>query len=146
VPITVEIASPRRLVWRGEAAAVTGPGTLGQFGLLPGHRPLLASLRAGVVACRLPDGSTRRIAVASGFAELENDRVVVLTERALVPETDLADDEARAEARREATEQRDDADRTIRAWTGPISAREYLEARVALEWAEARLAVLTEES
>ena len=84
MPITIEIVTPTQLVLRQTADSFTGPGTVGEFGVLPGHRPLLASLRTGVVRYS-EAGVEKRLAIGPGFAELDNDRIIVLTEKALDP-------------------------------------------------------------
>ena len=84
MPITIEIVTPTQLVLRQIADSFTGPGTVGEFGVLPGHRPLLASLRTGVVRYTV-GGSEKRLAIGPGFAELDNDRIIVLTDKVLDP-------------------------------------------------------------
>ena len=77
-----------------EVDEVSMPGQEGDFGVLPGHTPLLAGLRTGMMWYR--QGSEKHfLAVAVGFAEVLPDRVTVLSQVA-----ERADelDEARAEA------------------------------------------------
>ena len=77
-----------------EVDEVSLPGQEGDFGVLPGHTPLLAGLRTGMMWYR--QGSEKQfLAVAVGFAEVLPDRVTVLSQVA-----ERADelDEARAEA------------------------------------------------
>jgi F-type H+-transporting ATPase subunit epsilon len=70
------------------------PGQEGDFGVLPGHTPLLAGLRTGTMYYR--QGAEKHfLAVSVGFAEVLPDRVTVLSQVAERAE-DL--DEARAEA------------------------------------------------
>jgi F-type H+-transporting ATPase subunit epsilon len=140
MPITIEIVTPTQLVLRQTSDSFTGPGTVGEFGVLPGHRPLLASLRTGVVRYSSA-GVEKKLAIGPGFAELDNDRIIVLTERALDP-SKLATPEDRQAEIQEAESARDRADAALRAWTGPVSASEFQESQVALEWAQARLAAL----
>ena len=140
MPITIEIVTPTQLVLRQTADSFTGPGTVGEFGVLPGHRPLLASLRTGVVRYS-EAGIEKRLAIGPGFAELDNDRIIVLTERALDP-SKLATPEDRQTEIHEAEAERDRADAALRAWTGPVSASEFQENQLALEWAQARLGAL----
>ena len=77
-----------------EVDEVSMPGQEGDFGVLPGHTPLFAGLRTGMMWYR--QGSEKHfLAVAVGFAEVLPDRVTVLSQVA-----ERADelDEARAEA------------------------------------------------
>ena len=140
MPITIEIVTPTQLVLRQTADSFTGPGTVGEFGVLPGHRPLLASLRTGVVRYS-EAGVERRLAIGPGFAELDNDRIIVLTEKALDPSKLTTPEDRQAELH-EAEVERDRADAALRAWTGPVSASEFQENQLALEWAQARLGAL----
>ena len=47
VPLSLEVATPARLVVAETADEVVIPGSLGYFGVLPGHAPLLATLGIG---------------------------------------------------------------------------------------------------
>lgn len=76
-----ELVSPERVVLSEDAEQVVLPGSEGDLGVLPGHAPLIATLRPGVLDVRLP-GATRRIYVRSGFAEVEPERLTVLAEMA----------------------------------------------------------------
>jgi F-type H+-transporting ATPase subunit epsilon len=76
--LTVEFVTPRGVALEGSYDEVALPGAPGEFGILPGHRPLVGSVRIGIAT--LKSGSeTRRVAVGRGFAEVSNDKVTVLT-------------------------------------------------------------------
>jgi F-type H+-transporting ATPase subunit epsilon len=78
------------------------PASDGEIGVLPGHTPLLTTLRIGTLRYRA--GSTvERIVISWGFAEVLPDRVIVLAERGVLPsEIDVAAAEAeRTEAEKE---------------------------------------------
>ena len=78
------------------------PASDGEIGVLPGHTPLLTTLRIGTLRYRA--GSTvERLVISWGFAEVLPDRVIVLAERGIVPsEVDPAATEAeRLEAEKE---------------------------------------------
>ena len=66
-----------------EVDEVTLPGLLGEFGVLPGHVPMLSAMKAGVLRYRR--GQERGlVAVGPGFAEVDGkDKVVALVQRAL---------------------------------------------------------------
>ena len=55
------------------------PGTEGEIGVLPGHTPLLASLRIGPLSYRT-GGKTERLVISWGFAEVLPERVTVLAQ------------------------------------------------------------------
>jgi F-type H+-transporting ATPase subunit epsilon len=75
----VEIVTPRKIAWKGEAADVQAPGELGEFGVLPRHIPFLTVLAPGVVKVKTDQG-TKRFQVGAGFAEAGPDRVVILAD------------------------------------------------------------------
>jgi F-type H+-transporting ATPase subunit epsilon len=78
------------------------PGSEGYFGVLPGHAPLLATLGIGELTYRI-GRDERHVAIAGGFAEVRNDKVIVLADSAERPQ-DI--DRARAERARDRAEQR----------------------------------------
>jgi F-type H+-transporting ATPase subunit epsilon len=78
-----ELVTPERMVVSEEAAQVVVPGTEGAFTVLPGHAPVISSLRPGVINATLGDGRNVRAFVKGGFAEVDADHLVILAERAL---------------------------------------------------------------
>lgn len=103
--VTFELVAPERLLVSADVDMVVVPGTEGDFGVLPGHAPLIAAVRAGVID--IYEGGlesksiTQRIFVAGGVAEVTETRCTVLAEQA-APVGDLkaADAQARLEAAR----------------------------------------------
>ncbi len=83
--IRLEIVTPNGLAVRTETDQVEAPSVFGEFGVLPGHLPLLAAVKAGVVRYRTA-GKILLVAVEGGFAEAGPDRVTVLTQRAISAE------------------------------------------------------------
>lgn len=79
--IAFEIVSPEKVLLAGEAEHVLLPGAEGDMGILPGHAPLVSTLRPGVIEVTLP-GAKARIYVRRAFAEVDSERVTVLAERA----------------------------------------------------------------
>ena len=75
--ISLDIVTPERRVLAAEAEAVTLPGDLGGFGVLPGHHPMLAALRAGLMTVRRT-GRLERFAIGGGFAEVLPGRLSVV--------------------------------------------------------------------
>lgn len=100
--LTLELATPTRLVVSAEVDEVVAPGSLGYFGVLPGHAPLLATLGIGEVTYRI-GRDEHHVAVSGGFAEVRNDKVIILADSAETP-ADI--DRARAERARERAEGR----------------------------------------
>jgi F-type H+-transporting ATPase subunit epsilon len=100
--VTLEIATPTRLVVTETVDEVVAPGSEGYFGVLPGHAPFLTTLGTGELTYRI-GGEERHLAVSGGFAEVRNDKVIVLADTAERPEEI---DRERAERARERAEQR----------------------------------------
>ncbi|HEY3594492.1 MAG TPA: ATP synthase F1 subunit epsilon [Polyangiaceae bacterium] len=78
--ITLEIVTPQGLAIREDVDEVTAPSVSGEFGVLPGHLPLLAALRAGIVTFHKGGGETK-LAVDEGFVEVKDDRALLLTDK-----------------------------------------------------------------
>jgi F-type H+-transporting ATPase subunit epsilon len=83
--ILLEIVTPTGVALREEVADVTAPSVAGEFGVLPGHLPLLAALRTGLVTYH-KGGSEERVAVHHGFVEVAKDHALLLTERFITKE------------------------------------------------------------
>ncbi|MCX6550863.1 MAG: F0F1 ATP synthase subunit epsilon [Acidobacteria bacterium] len=99
--LTLEIVTPERALAHEEVDEVQLPGTEGYLGILPGHTPLLTSLRVGQVWYR--KGTEKfYLSIASGFAEVLPDRVRLL---ALVAERAEDIDLTRAEAEKRRAEE-----------------------------------------
>jgi len=80
------LVSPERELFHGEVDQVVVPGTEGEFGVLPRHAPLMATIKAGALRI-LDGGGERRIFVNGGFADVTPDGLTVLASDAV----DLAD-------------------------------------------------------
>jgi F-type H+-transporting ATPase subunit epsilon len=79
--LRLEMVTPYKQVLAVDVDEVTAPGTLGEFGVLPGHTPLLTTLKIGQLTYRI--GSENfHVAVNWGYVEVENDKVTVLVETA----------------------------------------------------------------
>ena len=78
-----ELVSPARLLFSGDVASVTIPGTEGEMGIYPGHAPLLSTLKPGVVTVYKDGGSTDRIFVKGGMVEVNPQGLTLLAEVAI---------------------------------------------------------------
>ncbi len=86
----LEIITPEKLLVREDADIVEAPGAAGEFGVLPGHVPFLSTLDHGEVRFSI-GGRTRFIATSGGFAEIRDDKVLLLLDTAeFGEEIDLA--------------------------------------------------------
>jgi F-type H+-transporting ATPase subunit epsilon len=131
--LALEVATPTRLVVAEVADEVVAPGIEGYFGVLPGHAPFLTTLGAGVLTYR-KGREEFRLALAGGFCEVRDDKVIVLADSAEYPEEV---DRARAERARERAERRLGG----RAPDGPPEEIDYGRAGRALARAQTRLEV-----
>jgi len=77
-----DLVSPERLLLSEEVDMVTLPGSEGDFGVLPGHAPVLSTLKSGVVEVKGVSEKLSRLFVRGGFAEVNGDKVTVLAEEA----------------------------------------------------------------
>jgi len=126
--IDLQVMTPDRGIIHDRVDEVEIPGSEGYFGVLPGHRPMLASLSTGEMWYRKGEEKLY-LAIAFGFAEVLPDRVTILARLAERPEEIDAD---RAEAARRRAEER---------LTRPQSDIDYERARVALTKSLMRLQV-----
>jgi F-type H+-transporting ATPase subunit epsilon len=100
--LTLEIVTPDRALLREEVDEVVVPGSQGEFGVLPGHTPLLSTLKVGELWYR--QGQEKHyLAIAFGFVEVLPDRVTVLAQ---VGERAQEIDVQRAERAKQRAEQR----------------------------------------
>lgn len=119
--VDFELVSPERLLVSQPVDMVVVPGGDGDFGVLPGHAPLISTVRSGVIEIYEGSAVTDRIFVAGGFAEVTAERCTVLAELAMpVAEIDAARTEQQLREAREAQaqakndEERDAAERLAR--------------------------------
>jgi F-type H+-transporting ATPase subunit epsilon len=86
--LTFELVSPVKKLIGKTVTMVTVPGSEGDFGVLIGHAPVIATLRPGVIEVYEGEQISDRIFVAGGFAEVTAERCAVLAQEA-VPVADL---------------------------------------------------------
>lgn len=77
--VEFELVSPERLLLSEPVDMVVVPGAEGDFGVLPGHAPLISGIRTGVIATYEDGRIGRRIFVSGGFAEVTPERCTVLS-------------------------------------------------------------------
>jgi F-type H+-transporting ATPase subunit epsilon len=76
----LQLITPEKILFEGDAAYIGIPGTEGEFGVLDGHAPVLSTLKEGVVTVELASGEKREFAVVSGVAEVVPERCTLLVE------------------------------------------------------------------
>ena len=100
--VEFELVSPAKLLVSEPVEMVVIPGAEGDIGVLPGHSPLIATVRPGIIDIHEGGKVRDRIFVGGGFAEVSPNRCTVLAEEATpVDEINLAIAEARLTEARE---------------------------------------------
>lgn len=81
----VEVVSPERILWTGDADRVIAR-TIGggEIAFLTGHAPFVGGLDIGTVRVHQEGGNEETVAVHGGFVEVSHDRVTVLSDVAEV--------------------------------------------------------------
>jgi F-type H+-transporting ATPase subunit epsilon len=132
----LSLTTPRGAIIDLDVEEVSAPGAIGEFGVLPGHVPLMSALKPGVLVYRAKT-SSGVVAVGPGFlqvappsqADTAHDRVLVLVDQALVTA-----DIDKAEAQRDLVA----ADKELAAWKGELDGA-WKALDVKRQWAQARL-------
>lgn len=101
--LQVEVVSPERVLYEGEADMVVARTTEGELAFLTGHAPLLGALEIGKLRVVRTEGGEEVAAVHGGFVEVRDNRVIVLSD---VAELASQIDAERARAARERAEER----------------------------------------
>jgi F-type H+-transporting ATPase subunit epsilon len=104
--IAFELVLPERRLTAERADMVVVPGGDGDFGVLPGHMPMISTVRPGVIEIYVGNQVKDRYVVSGGFAEVTGERCTVLAEEA----TPFAEVTAASLQERIARAQRDVAD------------------------------------
>jgi len=135
----LSVTTPRGALVDADVEEVTAPGALGEFGVLPGHVPLMSALKPGVLVYRAGGAGARAgvVAVGPGFLQVAapaqndtaHDRVLVLVDQALA-----AGDIDRAEAARDLAA----AEKELAAWKSELDGA-YRALEIRRQWAQARL-------
>jgi F-type H+-transporting ATPase subunit epsilon len=79
--IKVDIVTPERIIYSGEADAIIAHGVEGELGILPHHAPLITLLQPGELTLRKGEEEVC-MAIYGGFLEVRPDRVIVLADAA----------------------------------------------------------------
>jgi F-type H+-transporting ATPase subunit epsilon len=110
--VEFELVAPEELLFSESVELVVVPGAEGDFGVLPGHSPLISTLRTGVIAVYENDTVNRRIFVSGGFAEVTPERCTVLADEAVALESvNRSDVEERVKADRDSFDAASDDDK-----------------------------------
>ena len=77
--MNLEIISPEKIVYTGEAEQVTLPGLSGLFTILDRHAPIISALNKGVLIYQVNGGDVE-LAINGGFVEVKKNIVSVCIE------------------------------------------------------------------
>jgi F-type H+-transporting ATPase subunit epsilon len=136
--VKLSLTTPRGALVETDVEEVTAPGAEGEFGVLPGHVPLMAALKPGVLSYKAKD-HVGVVAIGQGFLQVAplagsdtaHDRVLVLVDQALVAKDVDKDAAARDLAA---------ADKELAAWKAELDGA-YEALLIRRGWAQARLDV-----
>ncbi len=81
--IQLELVSPEKELASRLVKQVLVPGTEGEFQVMPDHAPVLTTLKPGVLAITEISGAETRFFVRGGYAEVADNQLIVLAERAI---------------------------------------------------------------
>jgi F-type H+-transporting ATPase subunit epsilon len=127
--IALEIVTPEGVALEVSVDSLTAPSVNGEFGVLPGHRPLFAALKTGLVS--YDQGTTRvQVAVGPGFVELSDDKVTLITDKFT-----KKDDVDVVRVRRDLKE----ADEALDCYEGDPGGPEHVDLVLKARWAAAQL-------
>lgn len=85
----LKVVSPRRLLAEADVEAVFLPTLEGQIGVFPGHRPLFVGIGKGKLVYR-EAGEDQAVPIRGGYAQVQPEKVVVMTEVGEDDESDAA--------------------------------------------------------
>ena len=74
-----DLVSPEKLAFSGEVDQVDIPGVEGDFGVLSGHAPVVATIRPGILTV-MSGGTQQKIIVLGGLAEVSEKGLTVLAD------------------------------------------------------------------
>ena len=78
--MNVEILTPDKKLFSGEAEYIDVPGQAGRTGILSRHAPLIAALKAGKVKVRDMEKKEHFFDIKGGIVEVSNNKVILLAE------------------------------------------------------------------
>lgn len=76
----VEIITPDKKLFAGEATLVAVPGSQGAFEILKDHAPIISTLEAGTIRVVTEDGQESHFEIKKGVVECLNNQINVLVE------------------------------------------------------------------
>lgn len=130
--IRLEVVTPSGIALAKDVNEFTAPSVEGEFGVLPGHLPILVALRPGTVSYKL-GGEEHRVLVAHGFAEVVGSKALLLTEKfARKEDVDVVAVRARLK----------DVEDELSAWQGDVEDKKRMELIEEEQWLAAELELI----
>ena len=83
--MTIEVVTPYDVFYEGRVERIVIPTLDGQFGIMPGHSPLVVAITPGITRIEA-DGETKSFVISEGFAEISQHVVIVVCNAAEWPE------------------------------------------------------------
>ena len=108
--LKLQIITPQKPVLDKEVDFVVLPAHKGEMGILPGHTQYIATLKLGVLRYKIGE-ETETFALLGGIAEIENNRVSVFAEGAVLQ--DEIDEETARQQLEKAKSMRTQSNKTI---------------------------------
>jgi F-type H+-transporting ATPase subunit epsilon len=81
--VKFDLVSPERQLRSEDVDMVVVPGSEGDFGVLPGHAPIISTIRPGVIEVHRGAAAPDRIFISGGICEVSSDRCTVLADDAV---------------------------------------------------------------
>jgi len=79
----LEIISPDKKLYSGEADLIQLPGSKGSFEILKNHAPIISTLEKGQIKIVASDGKKTTFDIDGGVIEAKNNKIIVLAENVL---------------------------------------------------------------
>lgn len=73
----LEVVTPSEKVFTGDVKLITFPGTMGVFTILPGHAPMISTLKTGELYFEEENLNQHKFMVSGGVAEIKGNTVTV---------------------------------------------------------------------
>jgi F-type H+-transporting ATPase subunit epsilon len=123
----VNLVTPRGVVAHADTDAVTAPGELGEFELLPGHVPMLTAIKPGVLT--IGEKKRSRYAVSNGYLRVDPENSVEILVEQATPAAEVDVERARKELR--------EAEAELAKWGDKPTDGEWQNVMHRLQWAQA---------
>ena len=76
----VEIITPEKEFFKGEAISVKVPGSMGEFEILENHAPIISTLQEGEIRIIKSNNSVEKFHINGGVIEMQKNKVIVLAD------------------------------------------------------------------